>query len=84
MCMGLIAEGVNEKDWNTMKQGAHQLKGAAGYVGAGRLHYISYHIQDAFHKDDFGQMMAYYPLLVESCIEFKRYSRKYIAEKQGK
>lgn len=44
MCMSQVAEGVNEQDWDQVKQGAHQLKGASGYVGAGRLHYVCYHI----------------------------------------
>ena len=50
-CMGQIAEGLNTKDWTKMKQGVHQLKGASGYVGAGRIHYVCYHIQNAFHND---------------------------------
>jgi len=29
-------------------------------------------------------MIDYYPLLVETCIEFKRFSRKYLADKKGK
>jgi len=29
-------------------------------------------------------MVDYYPLLIETCIEFKRFSRKYLAEKKGK
>ena len=84
MCMNQIAEGLNDKDWVKMRQGAHQLKGASGYVGAGRLHYVCYHIQNSYHKNNFPRMVAYYPLLVEMCIEFKRYSRRYLAEKKGK
>lgn len=60
MCMNQVAEGLNEKDWNKMKQGAHQLKGASGYVGAGRLHYVCYHIQNAFHFEDYQKMVDYY------------------------
>ena len=44
VCMSQVADGMNEKDWEKMKNGAHQLKGASGYVGAGRLHYVCYHI----------------------------------------
>lgn len=83
-CMSQVAEGVNEGDWGKMKAGAHQLKGASGYVGAGRVHYACYHIQNCFHQDDFEGMVAYYPFLVEYCIEFKRFSRKYLTELQGK
>ena len=51
------------------------LKGATGYVGAGRLHYICHHIKEAFANNDTQKMCDYYPLLVEKCIEFKRFSR---------
>lgn len=43
-CISQVAEGLNNKDWTKMKQGSHQLKGASGYVGAGRVHYCCYHI----------------------------------------
>ena len=43
-CMNQVAEGVNLQDREKMKDGVHKLKGATGYVGAGRLHYICYHI----------------------------------------
>ena len=42
--MAQVADGLNTKDWAKMKQGAHQLKGTSGYVGAGRMHYVCYHI----------------------------------------
>ena len=29
-------------------------------------------------------MVHYYPLVVEACIEFKRFSRKYLADYNGK
>ena len=83
MCMGQVAEGLEQSDWNKMKGGAHQLKGASGYVGAGRLHYVCYHIQNAYHQEDYETMVGYYPLLVETCIEFKRFSRRYLANKKG-
>ena len=33
--------------------------------------------------NDFQTMTDYYPFLVEYCIEFKRFSRKYLAELKG-
>ena len=33
--------------------------------------------------NDFQTMIDYYPFLVEYCIEFKRYSRKYLADLKG-
>ena len=79
-----VAEGLNTKDWQKMKSGAHQLKGASGYVGAGRVHYCCYHIQNGFMLDDYQKMVEYYPLLIESCIEFKRFSRRYLANLESK
>ena len=67
-----------------MKLGAHQLKGASGYVGAGRVYYCCYHIQNGFNQDDIQKMVDYYPLLIESCIEFKRFSRAYLANRECK
>ncbi len=83
-CMQQVSDGLNQKDWNKMKQGAHQLKGASGYVGAGRLHYMCYHIQNAFYQGDYDKMLTCYPMLVEYSIEFKRFSRKYLADLKSK
>ena len=68
------------RNYDIIKHGAHSLKGASGYVGAGRVHYCCYHIQKAFVDEDFQLMVDNYPFLVEFVIEFKRYSRKYLAE----
>ena len=79
-----IAEALDENDWERMRGGAHSLKGASGYVGAGRIHYCCYHMQKAYNLHDFQAMVSFYPMLVESAIEFKRYSRSYLAMKMGK
>ena len=34
--------------------------------------------------NDYEGMVKYYPLIVEACVEFKRYSRKYMADYNGK
>lgn len=45
-----IAEAVDSNDYDKMKSKVHNLKGACGYVGASRMHYACYWIQDAhFH-----------------------------------
>ena len=63
-----------------MKTSSHSLKSACGYVGAGKLHYACYYLIKKFNEDDFQGMADYYPLVVEACIEFKRFSRNYLAE----
>lgn len=45
--MNKIATAMNCQDWDAMKANAHSLKGACGYVGASRLHYACYFIQEA-------------------------------------
>ena len=74
---------MQEKDYRKMKSKAHSLKGASGYIGASCLHYSCYHIQDHFMNQNYDKMLDYYPLLIESAIEFKIESRKLLAEHNG-
>ena len=39
-----IAKSINERDFQKMKNNAHSLKGASGYIAASYLHYCCYHI----------------------------------------
>lgn len=82
--MRRIAQAVNQKDWDGMKAFAHSLKGACGYVGASHLHYACYYIQEAYTLNQMDKMLEKYPKLVETAVEFKRYSRKILAEYRGK
>lgn len=66
-----------------MKAKAHSLKGACGYVGASRMHYACYFIQEAYQMQQYDLMVEKYPRLVETVIEFKRFSRKILAEHRG-
>ena len=70
-----IIEPFETKDYKNMKEQAHILKGASGYIGAGRIHYVCYYIQESFYFKKFDRMLEYYPSLVEAAIEFKIYSR---------
>lgn len=79
-----IIPAFDSKDFKQMKSFAHSLKGASAYIGASRLHYICYFIQEHFVLKDYDKMLEYYPSLVESAIEFKLYSRKIIAEHNSK
>lgn len=78
-----IALAVDAKDYSAIKHKAHSLKGASGYIAAGPVHYCCYFIQDNYNNENFDAMMAYYPALVESSIEYIRYSRKIVAEFEG-
>ena len=79
-CLDKMKSHVSCQDWRGMEQGANSLKGASSYVGAGRIYYACYYIQNAYQMSDFQSMVNYYPLLVEEIIEFKKYSRKMLAE----
>ena len=67
-----------------MKSAAHSMKGASGYIGASRIHYACFFVQENFHKGDFEGMLDYYPAVVESVIEFKIHSRQLIAAYKSK
>ena len=43
-----LRDAVNDKDYTKIKNKAHSLKGASGYVGAGGIHYTCYQIQENY------------------------------------
>ena len=63
---------------------AHSLKGSSGYVGAGKIHYQCYFIQDAYLQNDDETMFSLFPHLIESVIEFKLFATAYILKQKGK
>ena len=67
-----------------MKNKVHSIKGACGYVGASRLHYVCFKIQDLQMNGEHAEMLDRYPKLVESVVEFKRYSRMLLAKYNSK
>ena len=62
-----------------MMELAHKIKGGSGYIGAGRLYYACYFIQEHYVYKKHSLMLEYYPTLVEAAIEFRLESRKLIA-----
>ena len=78
--MEQMVTAYNDRDYPKMNGLAQTLKGASSYVGAGRMHYITYFIQKNFEMKNYDQMLEYYPSLVEAAIEFKVESRKLIAK----
>ena len=79
-----INDGMATENWNKMKNASHTLKGSSGYIGAGYLYYACLYIMQAHSEQDFIGMARYYPLLVEAIIEYKRFSRRLLAEHSGK
>ena len=82
--MSQVKEAYDKKDFDKIKSVAHTLKGACAYVGAGKLHYICYFIQDYWVKKEYDRMLEYYPSLVEAVIELKVASAKLLADHEGK
>lgn len=79
-----IIKFIDERDWLNIKQKAHALKGSSSYIGAGRLHYVCYYIQDHYILKNYQKMIDYYPSLVEAAVEFKIYSKMIIAKYKNK
>jgi len=79
-----ISNAYDTSDYLTIKNKAHNLKGASGYIGAGPIHYCCYFIQDHFNNENYESQLAYYPCLIEAVLDYLHYSRKIIAENKGK
>ena len=77
--MKLMVIAYNDRDYQKMKNLAHNLKGVCSYVGAGRMHYVTYYIQKNFVMKNYDKMLEFYPSLVEAVIEFNIESRKLLA-----
>jgi HPt (histidine-containing phosphotransfer) domain-containing protein len=82
--MKKIVEPYDNLKYEEVKDVAHGLKGASGYIGAGRLHYVCYFIQENFVYNRLEKEIEFYPSLVEAAIEFKTHSRMLIEKNQGK
>ena len=74
--MAEIAQAVACHDFEKYKDKIHTLKGNVGSISASRLYYAAYYIQRAHHDQDHKEMLLLYPLLVETCIDFQRFSIK--------
>lgn len=79
-----IVARYDNQEYEEFKNIAHSLKGSCGYVGAGKLHYACYFIQENFVLKKYDKEMEFYPSLVEAAIEFKTYSRSLIEKYHGK
>ena len=53
-------------------------------MGAGRVYYICETIINAVNNQNTHKIKYSYPFLVETVIELKRYSRRYLNESKGK
>ena len=81
--MEKIIVEYDAKNHEGFKTIAHSIKGSSTYIGAGRLHYVCYFIQENFVQKHLDHELEFYPSLVEAAIEFKIHSRKMLAENDG-
>lgn len=82
--MGKLGQAVEERHFPNIKTAAHSLKGASGYIGASRVHYACFYIQENFVNNNHEEMLDYYPALIEAVVEFKITSRQMLAKHKSK
>ena len=75
---------MTRENYEQVSKASEKLKSASEVVGAGRLHYACYYIVLAFNLHDPEGIVQRYPLLIEAAVEFKKYSRRFMAEYKGK
>ena len=74
-----MRDAFDSKNYRMMKDQAHALKGACAYIGASRLHYVCFFMQEHFICERYEKIVEMYPSLIEAAIEFKLYSRQLLA-----
>ena len=75
---------MESRNWHGMYDVARRLHKLSGIVGAGRVYYACYYMMVEYSKHSREGMITCYALLVETAIEAKRYTRRYLAENNGK
>ena len=78
-----ITDAYDAKNYKVLKDLAHALKGACAYIGASRLHYVCFFMQEHYILERYEKVVDLYPSLVEAAIEYKLYSREILAKHKG-
>ena len=71
-----IKEAVEQRDFTTLKSVVHQMKGASSYIAASHIHYTCYFIQFHYEAKKYHRMLAYYPRLIEACVQYRIFYRE--------
>ena len=79
-----IREALQKNDFAKVSSYAQELKDQSGFVGAGKIHYASYYIEQAHKVKYIVGVKDSYCLLVEATIEFKKFMRELLADYHGK
>ena len=73
-----LSIAFEKENWNKFREIAHSLKGSSGYVGAGRIQYDCFHIQDFHYKNQIQQMKSIYNRIIENVVHFIVYTKNYL------
>eukprot|EP00347_Sterkiella_histriomuscorum_P017748 403348147 len=77
-----MSNAVDSQNMNDLKFYAHNLKGACGYIGVGRLYQACGMIENLFFQQQAGQeeLIKSYQLAIESAIEYIIYAPKVLSQ----
>ena len=78
-CLARLREGIELGDKEKIKTSCRKLKEQSACIFAGRIFYACCLMEQALVKEDHEKLMYTYPLVVEACVEFRIYSKEFIA-----
>jgi HPt (histidine-containing phosphotransfer) domain-containing protein len=78
-----MKEDVENKDYKKLREEAHSLKGASGYLAAGRVHKLSEQIQKAIDTNDIAKAISLYPRLIEESIMLRIHIKKLLSKRKS-
>lgn len=79
-----MKEQIENSNYPELRGEAHSLKGASGYLAAGRLHQLSEKIQKSIDSHDTNTAINLYPRLIEESIYLKLFIKKTLSKKKSK
>ena len=78
-----MKENIESKDYAKFRAEAHSLKGASGYLAAGRVHQLSEKIQKAVDNKNYSVAFSLYPQLIEQSIILRLYIKKLLCQRKS-
>ena len=66
-----MATDYEMEQYKEIMHGAYNIKGASGYIGAGKIYYACHFIRQGYELGQYDQIREYYPTLVEAVVEYK-------------
>ena len=78
-----LKEFYESRDNKQFREEAHALKGAAGYLAAGKVSDITAKIQTAYFNSNYDEEFSYYPALLEEAIILRIEIKKLISQRKS-